>query len=357
MTQEAQSSRPQINEDFFTLIAKPISDSNPSGEYLRYSDTYNKIADSRYEENPNLPLGVWQRDLKEANWREAERLCINALQTKSKDLNIAAWLTDSWLRLDGIIGLKNGAELLECIVKNFWDTLYPRKDPDLILDDQDDRLLPFEWLNTHISELMDLIKITSPDNDEYEIYTLGEYIYLKEFATKSALDQNKDRYTKSDKLHMSKLQQSAAATEKDFYLKLSQDSKVCLESIAQLEKTLSEFSQDSDISLYRIRKRLELIDEACNFLPKDKTKAKEAAAESSNKASQQKPTELYDNSDAFVALSDIADRLSKQDPNSFAPLLIRKAVVWGKSDVKAVMADLADLGIDFKQLQGWLDKK
>ena len=55
-----------VDVDAFLI---PISAENPSGEWLRFEPVYDEIQRLRQEDDPNLPLGVWQRELKKADWR------------------------------------------------------------------------------------------------------------------------------------------------------------------------------------------------------------------------------------------------------------------------------------------------
>jgi type VI secretion system protein ImpA len=54
-----------------------------------------------------------------------------ALLADTKDLQVAAWLTEAWLRSDGFSGLAAGFTLLAGLVERFWDDgLHPREDED-----------------------------------------------------------------------------------------------------------------------------------------------------------------------------------------------------------------------------------
>ena len=46
----------------------PISEASPSGESLRFDAIYDDIKKLREEDDASLPQGVWQRELKRADW-------------------------------------------------------------------------------------------------------------------------------------------------------------------------------------------------------------------------------------------------------------------------------------------------
>lgn len=77
-------------------------------------------------------------------WRTVRELARQALQTETKDLEIAAWFTEAMVRSDGMIGLTAGAMLIEGLVRNFWDAgVFPRPDEDGIST----RVAPVTGLN------------------------------------------------------------------------------------------------------------------------------------------------------------------------------------------------------------------
>src|ERR1051326_149285 len=91
-------------------LLKPTSASPPSGENLRWDPIYDKIRKARRSDPPHYKLVV--------------KLATEGL-SRSKDLWIAAWLTDALIRQQGVAGLRIGLELVHKLIENFWDGLYP----------------------------------------------------------------------------------------------------------------------------------------------------------------------------------------------------------------------------------------
>src|SRR4051812_45677698 len=89
------------------LLLQPISEENPSGESLRYSGLYDEISEARRADEV-LSQGEWQTELKVADYRKVIELAVPALSTKSKDLQIAAWLLESLIKQFGFPGLRDG---------------------------------------------------------------------------------------------------------------------------------------------------------------------------------------------------------------------------------------------------------
>src|SRR5258708_40137137 len=55
----------------------------------------------------------------------AKKLAEEALATKTKDLQLAAWLTEAQLHIENFAGLQQGLNLCTGLVRDFWDTVYP----------------------------------------------------------------------------------------------------------------------------------------------------------------------------------------------------------------------------------------
>ena len=75
-------------------LLDPISEENPCGEYLRYEPIYDEIQEYRREDDPQLSQGVWERDIKKANWPQLLITCEDLLKHKTKDLQICSIVID-----------------------------------------------------------------------------------------------------------------------------------------------------------------------------------------------------------------------------------------------------------------------
>ncbi len=91
-------------------LLNPIDGPNPSGANLRYEPIYDKIKEARREED-QPPPGMTERDRKVADNAQVIKLTKDVLTTKTKDLQLAAWLTEALLKQQGFGGLKDGLSL------------------------------------------------------------------------------------------------------------------------------------------------------------------------------------------------------------------------------------------------------
>ncbi len=111
----------------FDRLLSPVSEDRPSGESLQYSGLFDEIREARRADDV-LEQGDWKRELKVADWDEAAALATDALLTKTKDLQVAAWLAEALTMLQGFAGARDGLKLMKGLHSQFWETCYPEID-------------------------------------------------------------------------------------------------------------------------------------------------------------------------------------------------------------------------------------
>jgi len=135
--------------DLETILA-PISVESPAGTDARqdFSPTsvYFRLRDARADAraaerasdtDPNADGSLAE------GWRQVRGLAVKALSEQTKDLEIAAWLTEALVRTDGLAGLAAGADIIAGLTERYWDQLYPMPDEDGIAT----RVAPVTGLN------------------------------------------------------------------------------------------------------------------------------------------------------------------------------------------------------------------
>ncbi|MDI1451443.1 type VI secretion system protein TssA [Polyangium sp. 6x1] len=146
--------------DLETLLS-PISEEAPSGSSLRYEGTYDRVREARREDDASLPMGEWETKLKVADFALVDRLCQEALRKKSKDLQIAAWLVEAWLRRYRVKGIGQGLSLVAGLCERYWDGLFP------VLGDDGDasaRVSLYEWMDDVLSDRLRRTPFADGDN-------------------------------------------------------------------------------------------------------------------------------------------------------------------------------------------------
>jgi type VI secretion system protein ImpA len=234
-------------------LLTPIPGENPSGCGLAYAPEYDEIREARRAEE-NVPQGEWQRKVKAAEWDRVVALGTDCLAHKTKDLQIAAWMTEALGRLHGFAGLRDGFRLLHGIQEQFWDTFYPEIDEG----DLEARASPHLFLNHAqiIPLLVRQIPLTSGlDGQRYS------YLHWEESrATENAGLKDPDRRAKliaQGKLSGPQFDDAVAQTPRRFFERLAADLRDCAAAFQQFDQGTDHRFGRAAPSLGNIRKALD----------------------------------------------------------------------------------------------------
>lgn len=113
--------------DLVTLLA-PIREGAPTGADLRLTPgdlTFDKIRFMRTSLQKEEDRDGKGRD---PDWKGVVRECTDALTGKTKDLELAVFLSDALARIEGFSGLRDGLRLCTALCDQFWETLHPGAD-------------------------------------------------------------------------------------------------------------------------------------------------------------------------------------------------------------------------------------
>src|SRR5579871_254288 len=102
----------------------PIPGDNPSGADLRHTNIIGNLKEFRRQDDAG-DQGEWKIERKTAEWPKAIKLAQETLAKTSKNLEVAAYLTEALLQTEKFAGLRQGLDLVYQLMENFWDTIYP----------------------------------------------------------------------------------------------------------------------------------------------------------------------------------------------------------------------------------------
>ncbi len=114
------------------IYLNPISDSDPVGKYLRWEREYDELEEARRSDEHAPQDDIWRREVKRADWDRVIELGTRILIEKSKDLQVAAYVTEAWAHRSGLQGIRDGLDLMRDIQAAFWEKAHP-DDGDLDL--------------------------------------------------------------------------------------------------------------------------------------------------------------------------------------------------------------------------------
>ena len=321
-------------------LLSPISAMEPTGEFLRYEGTYDTIAGMRREDDPDLAVGVWKADLKKADWPRVAQACLMAIETRSKDLQIAAWLLDAWIRIHGLSGLREGLHLIAELSDTYWDGLHP----GIQEGDLEYRLAPLFWIDEKVSIQVKLLPITSPAGDDVAAYTLSDW---------EAACRNHGRGpAPSGEVTPARFQQSATMTPTAWLSALARDANSALAANEELRRVLEAQCGRHAPALSRMRETLESILSLCSAallgrddLPKQRHEGDEPNGEPADMAVENgnghgDERTIRTRADAYQRLAEAADFLARTEPHSPVPHLVRRAVAWGGLSLQDLLPEL-----------------
>jgi type VI secretion system ImpA family protein len=214
-------------------ILAPIPGETPSGIDLRYDNTlliYDQIKEARREDD-DLAQGAWQIERKTANFPLVVALAEGSLARVSKDLQLAAWLTEALLHTEQFAGLRRGLELCLNLLTDFWDTIYP------VIEDGDRELRarPLNWIGSQLDHPLRSTSIVSAGYSWFD-YANSRAVGYEEQAWTDLQKKKRSFLIANGKLAPEDFDNSVAETPKVFYLQTEKDLDGCIEALAKLDK-------------------------------------------------------------------------------------------------------------------------
>lgn len=152
-----------MDQTLFNQLVAPIPGDHPGGEDMTFSPHFDLIREARRQDDASLAQGEWETELKSAEWPKVRQMCEDLLSRKSKDLQVACWYTEALCHLSGFDGLAFGVQVMEVLLTDFWEFLYP----DLMEDGLDERAGKIEWLNRQLPAAIRTIPLTTKNAGGY----------------------------------------------------------------------------------------------------------------------------------------------------------------------------------------------
>ena len=323
-------------------LATPIEGENPAGENLRYTPVYDEIQEARRADD-QLSQGDWQHDLKQSDWSKVVSLSIDTLTNKTKDLQIAVWLTEGLIRTSGYSGLAAGLKIITIFLSDFWEHLYPEIDDG----DLDFRAGPLEFLNDKIWLAIKEIPIT--DKNIATGYSWVKWQESRQVGYESDIrnqygdvDENKKKARNEliteGKLTPEDFDGAVHKSSKAFYKTLSGTIAECNELFNKLDEIVDKkFGKDAP-RLAELKKALEDCEQVVSKILKGKKdlepeidlEERPETAESTDVA--QKDAATYLDADTSVLAGKIFTKSGGEIPASrYSESNIQEEAMWQKA--------------------------
>lgn len=357
-------------------LLNPIEGPNPSGANLRYDPIYDKIKEARREE-VQPPPGMTEQDRKVSDNNQVIKLTTDLLTKKTKDLQLAAWLTEALLKQRGFGGLKDGLVLCCGLVEKFWDTLYPEIEDG----DAESRGAPLGFIGVKLDIPLKLVPVV-----EKAKYGLLDHQQSREVGYEDQIkgDEAKKKRAaliKEGKLAPELFDKAFEETPKKFYAQAEKDLDACLENLNRLKKICDEKFGEDGPAFGPLQKAAEASRHLIHgFLQKKREKepdpveevpAAEAAAGADGVAGAaagagpvrtgilitvESSSEPADRVESIKKVAEAAAYLRRREPQSPASYLMLRGLRWGELRAAIEQADPTKLEAPPTELRRHLKK-
>lgn len=352
---QVESQAPVID---FEALLTPIPGENPSGEPMQYSGLYDDIREARRADD-DMNLGEWKTELKVSDFRKVINLAVPALSTKTKDLQVCAWLCEALTNQHGFAGFRDGVKLIRLMQENFWDTIYPEIDEG----DMEGRANAVEWMNNQMSVGIKKIPFTAGEGFNY-IHWL-ESTQFDFPADTSGLDYNEGERIKALKVQAETEKRKTgdmwrvakALTNRVFCEQLNLTLEECWEELNTLDKVDEEkYDRNQTPGLKDVKKSLDDIRGVFGKVLEEKREAEPDAIEEEvveevvegedgetvvvKKGMAVGSGVIQSRGDALKRLSELAEYFRKNEPHSPVSYLIQRAVKWGNMPLENWLQDV-----------------
>jgi type VI secretion system protein ImpA len=340
-------------------LLKPISDEIAVGQDLRHVLIdqkkgiywHDRIREAHrenlYEDVPKLP-----------DWSVVIDLSTQALTTLTKDLQIAAWLSDALVKHNGhdrLTGLRDSLKLMRGLIEDYWDEVYPAIDPE-----GDDgyfkaRANIIAAFDARLSIAVKTIPLT-------ESATGLKYSYIDwEVAKSSAKDGDGDGFDsfgseqpeQERKVTIEDWDKAVNGTPYQFFrrrLELLQESSAELTALG--EAIDLRFEREAP-GLKQLGRSLEEITDLVKKMEREKRPPEVAAEIEAAMGDSDFPNgketgfelaaisgSIKSRREALRRLTDIAEYFRQTEPHSPVSYLVQRAIKWGNMPLEVWLEDV-----------------
>ena len=350
----SEGAAPSATDARIMDLLAPIAVANPTGRSIRYEPDYALIEDARREENAALPQGIWERDVKRADWATVERLCTDALIQRSKDLRVACWLAEAWLQREGIAGLTRGLLLLDQLSRRFWPDLHPA----IPEGDLGARLAPLEWLNRRVPVVINLLPLVFDPSQPERAYSWSTYLEAQRLEHVRQQDAGAaQRAEAKGAVTLTQFTECQQQTDSEVFREFLAAARAARTRLGELEATLTGLCGRDAPGLGRIRTVLLDLEAFVDGALRERVDAEvdppprlpPPAAATTPRPPAPQPAPMSRDI-AYRELARIADVLAALEPHSPVPLVLRELLAWGGLTLPELQERLNDAGSDVSVL-------
>jgi type VI secretion system protein ImpA len=316
-----------------SLLLSPISHSSIEGEDISYDTCLDAIKQARTQEDARFSQGVWERDVKKADWQEVASRCYLLLQTRTKDLTLALWLGQALIeQAKDFKTFSLVCDFITTFCERFFEEMYPKGEERL---EKLEGL--FSWFLTFLQESISLKEFTPPLDEAprgYSLYNLQqaqkiEHLLKSQKESKKLLEEAKKKGDLLvDDFHKS-LRKIAPLTAKELNEALN-DIKTSFSKLQNfLDDHLDKNAPSFSVVMEQIRDIQTLITPFIREELHSPTPVEEQSTQpSASIEMSMNPTLEKKREDLYKQLESIATELSHLEPHSPTPQILKEIRKW-----------------------------
>lgn len=346
--------------DIDALLA-PIDDDNPAGTNLREDASpdspYYALKDARsIARSRERSMDDSEEGVLLPEWRTILDTAPGVLAERSKDLEVASWLTEALIRADGFGGLAGGFRLIAGLVDGFWESLYPPEDEDGV----ETKVAPVTGLNgeggdgTLIAPIRRVPISLGNSAGPFATWQFDQAMELRR------IDDEERRQARIDAgaVAYEDFERAVRETPADFYIALDADLEAAQTALAAMSDALDAKAGHDAPPLGTIRDALTAVRDAVGFIMREWGKAPDAPLEPAETAA---PAEaavaagassapapagatgvgpIASREDAFQAMLRIAEFFRKTEPHSPVSYTLEELVRRGRMPLTDLIGEL-----------------
>jgi type VI secretion system protein ImpA len=336
-------------------LLQPIPGDNPAGENLRYSGIYDEIAEARRADD-TLNQGAWQSEVKLSDFRRVIELAVPTLNTRAKDLQIGAWLTEALIKEHGFAGLRDSLRLLGGLQENYWETLHPEIDEG----DQEGRANAISWLDTQASLAIKGAPITAGEGysfidwEDSKLFEFPDNIDTLDLAEQQRYNDLKTQAENERRVTGDMWRRAKMATNRLFCEQTNYLLDECWTAFADINRVIEEkYDRNQMPGLSNLKKSLDqihtqvkkLLDEKREEEPDEIAETGASGDETgvmgaTAGAGTGPGGPIQSRREALKRLSEIAEFFQKTEPHSPVSYLVQRAVKWGNMPLDSWLQDV-----------------
>ncbi|MBO0720382.1 MAG: type VI secretion system protein TssA [Blastocatellia bacterium] len=365
-------------------LLKPIAGENAVGQNLRYLLLdqkkgiywHDRIREAHRE-------NLFEAVPKHPDWPAVIELSTRALSTLTKDLQIAAWLSDALVKHNGhdrLAGLRDSLKLMRGLIADYWDDIYPESDPDG--DDGRfkargniiavfDARLSVAIKTIPLTESASGLRYSFIDWEDGRSFDVPDKDVLGSFGSNDLerFSLLKEQAEQEGKITSEDWRKAVNGTSYQFFRGRLDLLLECVEELTALDETIDLHFEREAPGVKELQRSLEDLTSIMKKLehekrPPELAAAAEMTAESGSENGDpdfsggiQTGQTGQTRQEALRRLAEIAEYFRRTEPHSPVSYLVQRAVKWGNMPLDVWLEDVVKEGSVLGQLRETLGIK